>query len=338
MHRPSGIGRVGGLLALVAFVSLAAAIAWLALVGFANRPLQVTPAGTTVTVAPGSTVRVLARQLEAAGALRQTWAFVAVARLRGLDARLRPGVYELRVDTTPTELLERIARGDMLRARITFVEGWTVRDLRAAVDAAPTLRHDTAGLDDAAFVARLELDSLRSEGQFFPDTYVHDVGSSDVALLQTAHRELRRRLERHWAARPPNSPLATPGDALILASIVEKETGAVADRARVAAVFLNRLALGMRLQSDPTVIYGLGTRFDGNLTRTHLQTDTAYNSYTRAGLPPTPISLPGEASIAAVLQPPVIDALYFVARGDGTSEFSRTLDEHNRAVARWQRH
>ncbi|MCU0870109.1 MAG: endolytic transglycosylase MltG [Burkholderiales bacterium] len=333
-----GAGRAALAGAMLVAVALVAGATWLALRTYGATAFAPTPTGSTVSVATGDGIRSVARQLDARGATRWPLALVALARLRGVDARLQPGIYDLRPGTSPDQLLDRIARGDAMRAQITFIEGRTVRELRATVDAAATLKHDTAGLDDAAFAARLGLPDATPEGWFFPDTYVYTAGSSDVALLRTAHREMLRRLERQWSARAPGSPLASPRDALVLASIVEKETGSAADRARVAAVFLNRLSLGMRLQSDPTVIYGLGARFDGNLTRAHLQTDTPWNTYTRAGLPPTPIALPGEASIAAVLQTPVTDALYFVARGDGTSQFSRTLSEHNRAVSRWQRH
>jgi UPF0755 protein len=310
---------------------------WLALRSFAAGPLDATPSGATVSVGMGASARTVARQLADLGATRWPWGVVVLARWRGLDARLQPGLYDLPAGTTPDSLLARIARGDAMRARITFIEGWTIRQLRAALDASPALRHDTAGLDTTAFSRRIGLDDSNPEGQFFPDTYTFVAGASDVTVLQRAHRELEARLARVWSTRAPGLPLASPREALILASIVEKETGAAADRPRVAAVFLNRLAIGMRLQSDPTVIHGLGARFDGNLTRAHLEADTPWNTYTRAGLPPTPIALPGEAAMAAVLQGPVTDALYFVARGDGTSEFSRTLADHNRAVNRWQR-
>ena len=254
------------------------------------------------------------------------------------DARLiRAGSYEIERGTTPRILLRKLVLGEESLRTLTLVEGWTFRQLRAALATAPQLRQDSAGLTDEAVMERLGRRGQHPEGRFFPDTYSYAKGSSDLKLLGLAMRTMDRHLQAAWEHRTPDSPLATPEQVLILASIVEKETGTDADRARIAAVFNNRLRAGMMLQTDPTVIYGLGTRFDGNLRKKDLQTDTPWNTYTRAGLPPTPIAMPGRQSLQAAVMPAPTKDLYFVARGDGSSVFSVTLDEHNRAVNQFQR-
>jgi UPF0755 protein len=233
--------------------------------------------------------------------------------------------------------LGKLTRGDVTQDEIVFVEGKTFRQLRAVLDAHAALRHDTAGLKDQEILVLINASEKHPEGLLYPDTYLFAKGSSDLAILKRAYRAMQQRLAIEWQRRDPLVPYATPYEALIMASIVEKETGRAEDRPSVSAVFSNRLRLGMMLQTDPTVIYGVGERFDGNLRKRDLQFDTPYNTYTRPGLPPTPISMPGLASIQVTLRPPKSDKLYFVARGDGTSEFSRNLDEHNRAVAKYQR-
>jgi UPF0755 protein len=222
------------------------------------------------------------------------------------------------------------------QTEVVIVEGKTFRELRARLDAHPDLRHDTAGLTDAEVLQRIDAAESHPEGRFFPDTYLFAKQSSDLAIYRRAYQAMQRRLASAWENRDPSVPYKDLNQALIMASIVEKETGAAADRGKVASVFVNRLNKGMLLQTDPTVIYGLGEKFDGNLRKKDLQTDTPYNTYTRPGLPPTPIALPGMASIEATLRPPKTDLYYFVARGDGSSAFSRTLEEHNRAVAKFQ--
>jgi UPF0755 protein len=250
---------------------------------------------------------------------------------------IKAGTYELRTGATPLDLLGKLVRGEFAVADVKLIEGWTFRQVRAALDAHPRIRHETAGLSDADVLRRLDVPIVHPEGWFFPDTYVFPRGASDVEILRQAYRAMEKRLNAAWAQREQQVPLSSPYDALILASIVEKETGRADDRAMVAAVLTNRLRIGMRLQADPTVIYGLGTGFDGNLRKRDLLADTPYNTYTREGLPPTPIAMPGLASIEATLRPAQSEALYFVARGDGTSEFSRTLEDHNRAVTKYQR-
>jgi UPF0755 protein len=222
---------------------------------------------------------------------------------------------------------------------VTIVEGWSFRQLRQALDQQTALDHRTQGLSETDIMRQLgaEPPAASPEGWFFPETYYVSSGEADLRVLRRSYRLMREHLAREWEARDPGLPLTTPYEALILASIVEKETGRPEDRGMVAAVFINRLKLGMKLQTDPTVIYGLGENFDGNLRKRDLAADHPYNTYTRTGMPPTPIAMPGLASLRATLHPARTDALYFVAKGDGSSHFSRTLEEHERAVSRWQK-
>jgi UPF0755 protein len=258
-------------------------------------------------------------------------------RVSGQGHRIRAGSYELERGITPQRLLEKLARGEESLRAVTLVEGWNWRQVRAALARAEQLRGDTRNLPDAEVMKLLGREGVPPEGRFFPDTYTYSKGSSDVAVLRRALHAMDKRLAEAWAVRSPQSILKTPEEALILASIVEKETGKAADRTLIAAVFQNRLRVGMPLQTDPTVIYGLGVRFDGNLRKIDLQTDSPYNTYLRTGLPPTPIAMPGKESLLAAVQPAPGNFLYFVARGDGTSHFSGSLDEHNRAVNQYQR-
>jgi UPF0755 protein len=304
---------------------------------FAHEPLRLAGPAIDFTIPPGSSLRAASRMIAQAGVDMPPLAFEAVARAAAKPGDIKAGTYEIVAGTTPLELLGKLTRGELALVDVKFIEGWTFRQLREALDAHPHVRHDTKGLPDAAVLQRVGLTEPHPEGLFFPDTYRFARGTSDVELLRAANRALAKRLDAAWADRRPDLPLATPYDALILASIVEKETGRGDDRTMVAAVFVNRLRGGMKLQADPTVIYGLGEKFDGNLRKRDLVADTPYNTYTREGLPPTPIALPGLASIAAATNPAASDALYFVARGDGSSEFSRTLEEHNRAVTKYQR-
>jgi UPF0755 protein len=249
---------------------------------------------------------------------------------------IKAGNYEIAPGSTPLGLLDKLVRGDETLRALTLVEGWNFRQVRAAL-ATAELKPDSAALGEAALMERLGRTGVAAEGRFFPDTYTYAKGASDLTVLRRALHAMDRQLAAAWEQRAADTPLKTPDEALVLASIVEKETGREADRALVAGVFTNRLRASMLLQTDPTVIYGLGERFDGNLRKRDLQTDTPYNTYTRTGLPPTPISMPGKASLLAAVQPERTKALYFVARGDGSSHFSSSLDEHNRAVGRYQR-
>lgn len=258
-------------------------------------------------------------------------------RLSGESRKIKAGSYELDRDTSPRSLLRKLVQGEEALRSVTLVEGWTFRQVRAALRKAEQLKPLTQDLSDSAIMAQLGKPGVHPEGRFFPDTYTYAKGSGDLAVLQRAMRAMDKKLEAAWAQRAPHSPLQTPEQALTLASIIEKETGQVSDRPLIGAVFSNRLRIGMRLQTDPTVIYGLGDAFDGNLRKVDLLTDTPWNTYTRTGLPPTPIAMPSKAALLAAVQPAQSKALYFVAKGDGSSQFSATLDEHNRAVNKYQR-
>lgn len=290
-----------------------------------------------VTVERGSGVGAIANQLQRAGLLEWPRIWRLWVRAKGADADLKAGEYDLPTDATPARILELLRAGAVVQHRLIIVEGTTVLELQRQLLEAPGLRQELApGTDLLTLIDDLDYASPAAEGWFFPDTYRYQAGDSDRTLLRQAHERMRRVLDEVWRNRDDELPYETPYELLIMASVVEKETGRAADRAQIAQVFVDRLRQGMRLQTDPTVIYGLGLDFDGDLTRQHLQQDTPYNTYTRHGLPPTPIALPGRASLAAAAHPAPGDFLYFVARGDGTSQFSRTLDEHNAAVRRFQ--
>ncbi|MCX8004945.1 MAG: endolytic transglycosylase MltG [Burkholderiaceae bacterium] len=289
-----------------------------------------------VRIAAGASARGIALQLRAAGIDVAPAVFVAAARATRTTQSLRAGRYEFARGMNLAAVLDKMRRGEVLRERLTVIEGWTFRELRAALAAHPELRQDAAAMADADVLRAIGASETHPEGLFAPDTYVFDPGSSDLDLLRQAYRAQRAILQQAWEERAPGLPYRSAYEALIMASIVEKETGQADERARIAGVFVNRLRRGMLLQTDPSVIYGLGERFDGNLRKRDLIADGPYNTYTRAGLPPTPICLPGRASILAALNPEPTRALYFVARGDGTSHFSETLAEHNRAVTRYQ--
>ena len=256
-------------------------------------------------------------------------------RASGQARQIKAGSYEITSGTTPHSLLAMLVRGDQALKSVTLVEGWTFNQVRAALQKAELLATDSIGLQPEIIMEKLGRAGLHPEGRFFPDTYTYAKGSSDLAVLKRAAKAMDKRLQAAWALRAPDTPLKSAEQALILASIVEKETGKASDRAQIAGVFSNRLRIGMRLQTDPTVIYGMGGAFDGNIRKRDLQTDTPYNTYTRAGLPPTPIAMPGKAALLAAVQSQPTKALYFVARGDGSSEFSTTLDDHNRAVNKY---
>lgn len=298
-------------------------------------PLQKSP--LMVVIKPNSSVASVARQLEQGGVQISSWGFELLARLQQQQHLLQAGSYTLETGATPRSILDKMVRGEVTMDVVTLIEGWEFRRMRATLDAHPGLRHETSGMPDAALLKAIGAKESHPEGLFFPDTYLFAPGSSDLDLYRRAYRLMQKRLTDSWKGRSTDLPFKTPYEALILASIVEKETGQEAERPLIAAVFLNRLRQRMLLQTDPTVIYGLGVTFDGNLRKRDLMTDSPYNTYTRAGLPPTPIALPGKASLAAVFHPAPSTALYFVARGDGSSAFSNNLGEHNRAVNQYQR-
>ena len=288
-------------------------------------------------IEPGTTAKGVAEAAVASGAKTQaSWLFLWF-RLSGQSRLIRAGSYEISPGTTPRTLLRMLVRGEEALKSVTLPEGWNFNQVMLALKTAEQLRPDAQGMSPEALMAQLGKPGVHPEGRFFPDTYTYAKGSSDLAVLKRAAHAMDKRLESAWALRQPDTPLNSPEDALILASIIEKETGKPTDRAAIGGVFTNRLRIRMLLQTDPTVIYGMGSQFDGNLRRRDLQTDTPYNTYTRGGLPPTPIAMPGRAALLAAVQPAKTNALYFVSRGDGSSEFSATLDEHNRAVNKYIR-
>jgi len=284
----------------------------------------------------GTSLRAAAHQLQQQGLLANERVFVMLGRALGKSGQIKAGNYELQAAASPLELLNMLTKGKIALSEISIIEGWTFGQFRAALNASPAVRHDSVALSDTEILQRIGAAEQQAEGLLFPDTYYFASGASDLALIRRAYQTMQQRLQEAWQARDPGLPLETPYQALILASIVEKETGQARDRDMVAGVFTNRLRKGMLLQTDPTVIYGMGEKFDGNLRKRDLLEDTPYNTYTRTGLPPTPIALPGLASLKAALHPAKTDALYFVGRGDGSSEFSATLDQHNRAVSKYQ--
>lgn len=303
---------------------------------YVSSPLGVSQLPVEVEIRPGSGFRGTVAQLERAGIRVRPWHFEALARLLGRERDVKAGNYLFAQPLTPTDLLDKLTRGDVTQAEVRLIEGWTFTQLRQALDASADLKHDTQGLSDADVLARIQATEQHPEGLFFPDTYLFARGSSDLHVLRRAYRSMQRHLEIEWNTRAPNVPFRSAYEALIMASIIEKETGRASEREQIGGVLVNRLRIGMRLQVDPTIIYGLGASFDGNLKKIHLLEDGPYNTYTRAGLPPTPIAMPGLASIRAAVRPGKTDALYYVSRGDGTSQFSRNLEEHNRAVSKYQ--
>jgi UPF0755 protein len=319
-------------LALCATLVAAASLAWYA---FSPVSLRADPADFSIK--PGSSLRSATRQMVESGVELNAWQFNLLGRLLGKAGTIKAGSYEVARGVTPLALLNKLTSGDFTLAEITLIEGWTFRQMRTALNAETDLTHDTSALSDAEIMARLGVAGRSPEGLFFPDTYLFGKGSSDLELLKRAYKAMDRQLGAAWQGRAPDLPYRTPYEALIMASVIEKETGQATDRALIGGVFVNRLRLGMMLQTDPSVIYGLGEKFDGNLRKKDLLRDTPHNTYTRAGLPPTPIAMPGQAALQAALHPAKTPALYFVARGDGSSEFSRTLAEHERAVTKYQR-
>jgi UPF0755 protein len=322
-----------GLLVLVMLALLGASgIAW-----WVQQPLPQNADTVDLAIEPGSAARTVAQAVADAGVQVNPTLLYGWFRLSGKARQIKAGSYEVERGATPRSLLQKLVQGEEALRAVTLVEGWTFNQVRAALSRAEHLKQDTQGLDPDAIMQQLGRPGVAPEGRFFPDTYTYAKGSSDLKVLRRALEAMDRRLDTAWKLRSAASPLKTPEQALILASIVEKETGSGKDRAMIAGVFTNRLRIGMMLQTDPTVIYGMGERFDGNLRKKDLQTDTPWNTYTRAGLPPTPIAMPGRAALAAAVEPAETKALYFVARGDGSSQFSDSLADHNRAVNKYQR-
>jgi len=320
------------LLTVLAAAGLAATAWW-----WLDRALPLAAPTVELSIEPGTPPREVAAAWVRAGVQAEPALLYHWFRFSGQARRIRAGSYELEPGITPRTLLAKMVQGDEAFERVRLIEGWTFRQFRAELARAPHLKPATAGLDEPALMAAIGLPGVAAEGRFFPDTYVYSRGVSDLTVLKRAAAMQRQRLDAVWAERAPDLPLRTPEQALVLASIVEKETGRPADRGLIAGVFVNRLRIGMPLQTDPSVIYGLGEAFDGNLRKRDLQADTPFNTYTRTGLPPTPIAMPGLASLRAAVKPDATRALYFVARGDGSSVFSDDLAAHNRAVNQFQR-
>lgn len=318
-------------LLLLALALAAGGAAWM----WATHPMRLPTPKVDFTVEPGSSPRTIAHTLNKAGVPLWDTGFALLARLTERDTLIKSGGYEVVLGDSPWLLLERMARGERSERQITFLEGWTYRQMREALRAHPDVRQTLDGVSDAELMTRLGSDIKHPEGLFFPDTYVFAAGTTDFDILRRAYAAEQQLLQEVWAQRAENLPISTPYEALILASLIEKETGQRVERPRVAGVFVNRLRKGMMLQTDPTVIYGMGDAYEGRIRKRDLQTDTPWNTYTRAGLPPTPIALAGKAALQAAVRPETHNYLYFVARGNGTSEFSSNLSEHNRNVARF---
>jgi UPF0755 protein len=320
------------LLAVLAAAGAGAAVVW-----WLEQPLELAADSVEVSIEPKTTPRDVAYAWVQAGIKANPILLYEWFRWSGQARKIRAGSYEVERGVTPRTLLNKMVRGDEVMATVRLIEGWTFKQFRAELARAPDLKQTTAAMSETELMAAIGAPGIAAEGRFYPDTYAFSKGASDLAVLKRAYRAMKQQIDLAWAERPPNTPLRSADEALTLASIVEKETGAAKDRGLVAGVFNNRLRIGMPLQTDPTVIYGLGDRFDGNLRKKDLLADTPYNTYIRAGLPPTPISMPGRASLLAAVKPDATKALYFVARGDGSSQFSESLTDHNRAVNQYQR-
>lgn len=303
---------------------------------FANKPVALPSPEVEIDLKAGSSLNSVSRQLVQQGVLSEPWTFVLLVRALGKAGEIKAGNYLIEDGITPYQLFLILTEGSTKQSSITFIEGWTFKQLREALNSHEDVKHVTMAYTDAQIMQEIGAKEKTPEGLFFPDTYYFSKGMSDKDILKRAYESMQTRLNEAWQNREAGLPYRNPYEALIMASIVEKETGLASERPMIAGVFLNRLRLGMRLQTDPTVIYGMGEQFDGNLRKQDLLADTPYNTYTRAGLPPTPIAMPGLAAIKAALHPAKTKALYFVGKGDGSHVFSGSLSEHNRAVHRYQ--
>lgn len=319
------------MLVLLAFFAMAGWVIY-----FAKQPVNLPTASYDLVLKHGSSLRGIAQQMVREGILAEPWTFIFLIRAQGLAGDIKAGNYELRAGMTNYDLFLMITDGITSQRSIVFIEGWTFAQVREALNRHEDVRHLSMPMTNEEILRQIGATENVAEGLFFPDSYFFDSGMSDLDILKRAYETMQRKLAKAWEGRAPGLPYRTPYEALIMASIVEKETGLASERPMIASVFLNRLRIGMRLQTDPTVIYGLGETFDGNLRKRDLLQDNEYNTYTRSGLPPTPIAMPGMAAIEAALHPAQSKALYFVGKGDGSHAFSSTLNEHNRAVTRYQ--
>lgn len=310
-------------------LALAAYLYWVSV-------MRLHPAPHSYVVEPGTTLRQFSNEMYHEKVLPDPYSLLILAKLQHRTHALKAGEYRFRDGITALELLDQVVSGRVVEYPLAIIEGWNFRQMMQAVDNAPRLEHTLRGLNAAAIMKRLGFPGEPPEGRFFPDTYYYSRGTNDVAILRKAYERMQKLLDDNWANRDPNLPLKSPYEALILASIVEKETARPEERRMIAGVFVNRLRRGMRLQTDPTVIYAMGTKYHGNIRARDLRIASPYNTYRHYGLPPTPIAMPGAASIEAVMHPEDTDALYFVSRGNGTHVFSKTLEEHDRAVIEYQ--
>lgn len=321
---------------LVIAGSFALGWVWMSLDSFSNRPMQLPGSEIAYEIVPGSSLSAVARDLQQRGYIDSAFYFRLMARLDGQAGNIKAGEYHLRAGLTPKSLLALLVSGQVVSHTLTLVEGWNFRQVMAAVAGHAALKQTLAGLSDEEIMARLGSPGLHPEGRFLPDTYHFPKGTTDLDFLKRAKSAMEQLLAREWEGREPGLPLKSADEALILASIVEKETGQAAERPEIAGVFIRRLRKGMLLQTDPTVIYGMGEAYDGNIRRSDLRRDTPYNTYVHRGLTPTPISMPGADALRAVLHPAKGSSLYFVAKGNGQHHFSNTLTEHNQAVRKYQ--
>lgn len=335
--------RVFMLLLLLMFASIGVIVAWLYYFAHHNLPLPavsakagLTDSAFDFTVKPGASLKALSKQLSEQSLLPEPQSFWLLGRLTNQATGIQAGSYRLDTAVTPLELLQKLNDGDVIPVSVTFIEGSTFADMRARLEKTDGVKVMLKGLSNTEVLKRIGATESYPEGLFFPDTYRFATGSTDVELLKTSYQAMKKKLDEAWAMRDKDLPYKTPYDALKMASIIEKETGRAEERPLIGAVFINRLRIPMRLQTDPTVIYGLGESYDGNIRKRDLTTDTPYNTYTRDGLPPTPIAMPGWGSLMAAVKPAASQKLYFVGKGDGTHYFSASLDEHNRAVAKYQ--
>ncbi|MCB5189863.1 endolytic transglycosylase MltG [Methylobacillus arboreus] len=326
--------RILKALFLLLVLLVASFCAWMAY--FVTTPLHFPTQTVEFELRAGSSLRTVSQQLVDQNILKEPWSFILLVRAMHMAGGIKAGNYLLESGQTPYELFITLSNGNVTQDSITFIEGWTFAQMRQALNQHESVRHLTMAYTDEEIMRNIGATDALPEGLFFPDTYYFSRGMSDQDILKRAYVAMQNRLQAAWVQRAPGLPYASPYEALIMASIVEKETGKASERPIIAGVFLNRLRIGMRLQTDPTVIYGMGETFDGNLRKRDLLRDTPFNTYTRAGLPPTPIAMPGMAAITAALHPAKTDAIYFVGKGDGSHQFSRTLSEHNRAVVRYQ--
>ena len=323
------------LLFLSIFIGIIFFIGWFYYL--ANTATQLPFIPYEFSIESGGNLKDISNQLVADHLLPNAWSFILLSKMLGYESSIKAGEYVLIEDASPLQLLEYLVKGDIRQNEIRFIEGWTFSELRKALDEHPAIRHDTLNLSEQEILQLIGASELKAEGLFFPDTYFFPRNSSDASILKRAYHTMQNHLKIAWSSRKESLPLKSEYEGLILASIIEKETGKKSDRSMIAGVLINRLRLGMKLQVDPTVIYGIGQDFDGNLRKQDLLTDQEYNTYMRSGLPPSPIAMPGLASIQAAFNPAETDALYFVAKGNGESHFSTNLKDHNRAVHKYQK-